>query len=99
MDMPHYRQVGVTVCRTGQPELSPAGYLDVLLQAPPILSDDRVAGLQALLHAIAALEQEDGQLFHVDLDVDQRSIVELEEPQFARSVVDHLPPLRKHQEH
>src|SRR5215212_6212955 len=40
--------------------------------------------------AIATLEQEDRQLFHVDLDMDQRSVVEFEELQFARPVVDHF---------
>ncbi len=65
-------------------------YPPVLLEAVALLRQDRVPGLGAVLAPFATLEHEERGLLEVDLDLDQRPALELEEPQLLSAALNHL---------
>src|SRR5215210_4653476 len=71
----------VLVLRPGQAEVAVGGYPPVLLHAVPVLREDGVSRLGAILVPVSALEHEKRGLFEVDLDLNQGSALEVEEPE------------------
>ncbi len=77
----HNSYEDVLILGTGQTKIPVGGDPPVLLQAIPVPRQDGVTGLHALLAPVPALEHEERGLLEVDLDLDQGSALELEEPE------------------
>src|SRR3712207_3161312 len=80
-DHRHHGDEDVLIQRPRQTEVALGRYLPVLLEAVTLLRQDCVPGLRAVLAPFTTLEHEQWCLFQVNLHLDQRSTLELEEPQ------------------
>jgi hypothetical protein len=79
-DHRHHGDEDVLIQRPRQTEVAVGCYLPVLLEAVALFGQDRVPGLGAVLAPFATLEHEERCLLQVDLHLDQRPALELEEP-------------------